>query len=259
MIAKDDVLVVGYGVVGKATSGALDLEHHIDIPTNQMMVDAVKKYNVFVICVPTPTMESGDQDLSAIEIWLKAMAENRSDLDNLNVIIRSTILPGTSKRLSEKYGIKISHVPEFLTESTAEEDAKIPELLVLGHDGDDSFEDDLKVLFNWSRANHVICCDQTTAELIKYSMNAFFSTKVIFANQIYDAAEEFGADYGKVKEALTKHKWGSVNGWEVWHGGYRGFGGKCLPKDLKAFNKRFYAVLLKAVEHLNDYLVEESK
>ena len=72
------------------------------------------------------------------------------------------------------------------------------------------------------------------AELVKYAINSFYATKVIFGNLLYDVAESLGVDYADVKSAFVSDKRIADSHFEVMHGGYRGFGGKCLPKDLKA-------------------------
>jgi len=102
---------------------------------------------------------------------------------------------------------------------------------------------------------HKILCSPTTAEVIKYTMNSFFALKVIFGNQIWDVAKSIGADYEKIKTVLEKHKWGSKNGWNVWHNGGRGFDGRCLPKDVSAFINAFDLPLLKEVDRINKELI----
>ena len=75
------------------------------------------------------------------------------------------------------------------------------------------------------------------AEMIKYFCNCFLAVKVAFANQIYDVCEKVRIDYDLIKEsAIADRRFGRSH-FEVWHKGSRGYGGMCLPKDMKAFLK----------------------
>lgn len=245
----EKTLIIGWGVTGKATGAAMKVNDYVDLGEKADL----KEFENIILCVSTPT-KRGKQDLSAIEEWLVKIKKESPDA---LVVIRSTMLPGTTKKLSDKYGLDICHVPEFLTESTAFEDAKRPELLVIGAD-DPLVRDKAWSLFVGKfDYNKRILCDSVTAELIKYSMNSFFALKVIYANQLWDICDKTGADYAHIRYALESHKWGSQNGWDVWHGGFRGYDGKCLPKDVKALIGKFDLPLLKTMDSVNNELLKE--
>ncbi len=70
---------------------------------------------------------------------------------------------------------------------------------------------------------------------MKYFGNTWFSTKVIFANQFYDLCQKLNVDYDKIKESAAADKRIDRTHLDVWHKGKRGYAGKCLPKDIKAF------------------------
>jgi UDP-glucose 6-dehydrogenase len=98
------------------------------------------------------------------------------------------------------------------------------------------------------------------AEMVKYFGNTWFSTKVVFANQIYDLCEALGIDYDIVKEGASADKRIGRTHLDVFHKGYRGYGGKCLPKDTRALIQLgdqlgVELALLKRVEELNNALV----
>ena len=254
-----DFLLIGDGIVGKATRFTLDIKSYINIKADKIGDFLLSSYKYFILCVPTPTV-NGKQDLSAIESWLKKLKSVFKDDDRIVVIIRSTILPGTTVKLAYEYKLTIAHIPEFLSEATAIEDEKNPEFVVIGCQ-DIIVKENLKYFFKVKlglEENRIITCDPTTAELIKYAMNSFFALKVIYGNQIWDVAKEIGANYDLVKRALEQHKWGAVNGWDVWHGGFRGFGGKCLNKDLYAFTSKFKLPLLDKVREINKKIVSET-
>ena len=256
MFPSPPVAIVGWGMTGKATSCLFDYVDRYDVD------DPYDKCHDFIIfCLPTPTKE-GKQDISIIEDRLKEILKFSLDGEAPlpTIILRSTVLPGTTDKLIEKYKMDIVFVPEFLTESTAVEDALNPEFLVIGA-RDILARRKVAGLFYDSKIvrTKIIMCSAVTAELIKYSMNSFFALKVIMANQLWDVAKEIGANYDQVREALESHKWGSKNGWNVWHNQKRGFGGKCLPKDLEAFTDKFDLPLLETVQEINKGLIKKSK
>ncbi|MEK9183604.1 MAG: hypothetical protein AAB890_00835, partial [Patescibacteria group bacterium] len=103
-----------------------------------------------------------------------------------------------------------------------------------------------------------------SSEIFKFTRNAFFALKVTFANQVYDLCESFGEDYERIKDLMHADPWMSKHHFHVTHGGYRGFGGKCLPKDLKTYIKIFKSRKLKpelfeAVEKINNDLLRKQK
>lgn len=259
---ENRIACIGFGMVGKSTSVALSIPES-DCYNSKNKDELIERinlgwYDTFIFCLPTPTVNS-KQDLSVIGYWLAVIIKEYTEsLSDLLIIIRSTILPGTTKRLSKEYGLNLAHVPEFLTEATAIEDELNPEFLVIGAD-DILVRQKVKDLFTLSKIQPKcwLLTNSQTAELIKYSLNSWFALKVIYANQIWDISKRVGADYEKVQEVLTKHKWGSKNGWDVWHGGFRGFGGACLPKDVEAFVNAFDIPLLKEVDRINKDLTAD--
>lgn len=251
-ILSQQSVVIGPGYVGKATAFALQIDNFMGKGENFY---ELCHYKYFFLCIPTPTNGKGKQDISAIEEWLFRISKLKNHKDDKIVILRSTVLPGTTDKLSQKYDLHIIHIPEFLSESTALEDELNPEFMVIGCKDIVIREKAKKLFLPLEKEIKFILCDPTTAEMIKYSMNSYFALKVIIANQLWDVAKEVGADYSKVKKALETHKWGSKNGWDVWHKGFRGFSGKCLPKDLYAFTSKFKLPLLDKVREINKKLV----
>ena len=150
-------------------------------------------------------------------------------------IIRSTVPPGTARSLAKEFGAKVLSCPEFLTEATAYIECHLPDLIVLG--GDDVVtRDEVWVrLFYGVRTDHTVFTDTTTAEFIKYAVNTFYATKVLFANALYDIAGNLGLDYDVVRNAMYARKWVGGNHLTVPWKGKRSINGKCLPKDLEAF------------------------
>jgi len=249
--------VIGYGVLGKAYAKALGIDMHIDlVDSNVSLEEMCKKARWIFICVPTPSTEEGDCDTSNVEEWVEKISELGKD--NV-IVIRSTVIPGTAKRLMEKYGVEIISAPEFLTESTAYDDAMNPDLEVVGSRKKELAEEFAKYLKetrnNPKYSPHLVLTDNTTAEFIKYSINSFYATKVTFANEIYNTAQKMGVDYDTVMDAMYNRKWIGNNHLKVVHKGKRGYAGKCLPKDTLAFSRLTGSELLKLVNEINKDLV----
>ena len=249
--------VIGYGVLGKAYAKALGIDMYIDlVKSNVELEEMCERAKWILICVPTPPTKEGDCDTSNAEQWVKKIAEVGND--NV-IVVRSTVIPGTAERLMKKHSVEIISAPEFLTESTAYEDAMEPDLKVIGSrkkELAEEFFEYLKSARNHDAYNpHLVITDNTTAEFIKYSINSFYATKVIFANEIYNTAQDMGVDYSAVMEAMYNRKWIGNNHLKVVHKGKRGYAGKCLPKDTLAFSRLTKSQLLELVSHINKGLV----
>jgi UDPglucose 6-dehydrogenase len=271
-IYNENVVCIGWGVVGQATSYALGITNYIDKnvavyggyktirdknSNEEWNLEEFKNASCYILCLPTPTIKGKQHALDIFE-WL-AWIELYNP--NVLVIIRSTLLPGTIAKYIKEFKLKIVYIPEFLNEATSLEDTMEPELFVMGQSRDIYANQKAKIIFSpiIEKAKHKIFCSPTTAEVIKYAMNSFFALKVVYGNQLWNMCREAGADYAGVREALENHKWGSKNGWDVWHRGKRGYSGACLPKDVEALVDFFDMPLLKEMQKINKKLLNESQ
>ncbi len=135
-----------------------------------------------------------------------------------------------------------------------------PDLIVLGGEDSDSVNQVAALYKARFKYPDPVITDSRTAEFIKYSLNVFFILKVVFANQLYDAAMELGANYSVVKKVLESHKWGTKNHLDPFHKNYRGAAGACLPKDLAAFGNLVPNLdLFYNIEELNKKYLESNK
>ena len=100
----------------------------------------------------------------------------------------------------------------------------------------------------------VILTDNISAELAKIALNGFFSTKVIYANTIYDVARRLGANYETIKSVFERHPFGFRNHAQVYYKGKRGVHGGCLPKDTRALQYYTGSELIKTVNQLNEQI-----
>ena len=229
--------IIGKGVVGSAVNHWLSMNQEIiihDPLLGTTLDELLEETNFAYICVPTPqSPESGEADISIIHEILSELP------DDFQAVIKSTIPPGTVTSLSERYPkLRIAYSPEFLVERNSIKDYGEQDILVVGTNDEELAETvfqhhiDAQIVEN----EQCILIDPTSAEILKYSRNLFYAIKVIFSNQMYDISKELGADWSRVSELMTStaHQLIGPTHLDPMHGEYRGFGGKCLPKDVFA-------------------------
>ena len=233
-MSKIKVGVIGNGFVGEAISFAFSSISDIyiyDIDPSKCLndIESVHNCDFVFVCVPTPMYEDGSQDLSYVESAFQKAT------DGPVYILKSTVLPGTTDRLTKKYPkIKIIFSPEFLTERTAKLDMLTQSRIILG--GELSLTEKAKTLFNQRfKIKNIIQTDSKTAELTKYMNNTFFATKVSIMNEFKMLSDKIGANWedalrGFVSDGRIGDSHLNVPG----HDGKLGYGGTCFPKDVNA-------------------------
>ena len=231
---KFKVGVIGNGFVGEAQAFAFspssDLRvYDIDPAKCSHTKQEVDECDYIFVCVPTPMYKDGTQDITYIEkVFETAVA-------GPIYIIKSTVLPGTTKTLQVKYNkLKIVFSPEFLTERTAKLDMLTQARIVLGGGKDEVNK--VAMLFEERFKNkHIIKTDSTTAEYIKYMNNTFFATKVSILNEFRLLAKKLDINwedalYGFASDGRVGDSHLHVPGPD----GKLGYGGTCFPKDVNA-------------------------
>lgn len=246
----NDAFIIGFGTVGKATALTFSIPYHFDLKESTITLEEGAKKRYCFICLPTPTDEKGRQDESRKLIHDYVLQLKEYGFKGI-IIIRSTVLPGTCKALAEEFKLDVASCPETLSEASWQSDAVKPKVIIVGADKASIRKEILHLWQNVS-TNDVAYTDTVTAETLKYALNSFFLTKIIWANQIYDLCLRNGAKYRIIKEVLYNHPWGSKHHFNPVDKGGRGGGGKCFPKDIKALanysNSRFF----KLIDELND-------
>ena len=219
-------------------------------------LEEVNQVEIIFICVPTPFNKDKGFDLSFVE-------EACSNIEGEKiVVIKSTVLPGTTEKLQKKYPQhKFLFNPEFLTELTADQDMNYPDRQIVGYTKQSyNVAGDIMQILPLAPFEKIL--PATEAELVKYFGNTWFSTKVVFANEFYDLCEKLGTDYNRIMEAAAADKRIGRSHLEVVHKNYRGYGGKCLPKDIRALIQFANHLgidlnLLKMVEEINNKLMKK--
>lgn len=251
----NNTVVIGKGVVGSAIANHFKIKKYFDLKGSNVTLEEVSKIRYVFICLPTPVKDDRYQT-EHIEQIIKQIV----DYGSQNVfIIKSTVHPGFADHLMDKLGINcIVSCPEFLSEDTALNDVKRPPFIVVGGRQKNYIEDVIGLHRALDKRSDIIKTDNVTAEMIKVTLNSFFATKVVFANQIFDFTKKVGANYETIKESLEKHPWGAKNHLQVFHKGGRGAGGKCLQKDLHAFAELSQLPLLLKINGINKGLLAYS-
>ena len=226
------------------------------------VADAVGEADVHFICVGTPQQPgSNAANLSYVEAATRAVAEHLTR-DAL-IVGKSTVPVGTAARLREivarhaPAGIHVELVwnPEFLREGKAVEDTLHPDRIVIGGVSERS-EALLRRVYAGpiGEGAPVVVCDLPTAELVKVSANAFLATKISFINAVAGVCEAAGADVTVLADAIGLDP---RIGRKFLDAGL-GFGGGCLPKDIRALMHRSgelgayrMAGLLQKVDEIN--------
>lgn len=252
--------IVGVGMVGGALQRYFEKMHGIkpflyDTGRNLGSMEEVNRADVIFICVPTPfDKEKNSFDLSYIEEAVKNISGSKI------VVIKSTVLPGTTELLQKKYPQhKLLMNPEFLTELTADQDMCYPDRQIVGYTKE-SYNVAGEIMQILPLAPFEKILPATEAEAVKYFGNTWFAIKVIFANQFYDFCQALKIDYDRIMEAAAADKRIGRTHLEVLHKGYRGYGGKCLVKDIKALIQFANQIgvdlkLHKVADEINDELL----
>jgi UDPglucose 6-dehydrogenase len=221
-------------------------------------LEEINKTDIIFICVPTPYSRGIGCDLSAVKEALSFIKGKKI------VVIKSTVLPGTTERMQKKYSQhKILFNPEFLREKTAIKEMKNPYEQIIGYTKKSkSLANEILEILPKAPAELII--PATEAEMIKYFFNTFLATKVIFANQIYDLCQKLNINYDLIKKIAKISPRLAFSHFDIWTDGYRGYAGKCLPKDTKSliqFGDRFGVNLdlLKSVDKINEKLLKKRK
>lgn len=234
--------IIGWGVVGQATgkgfSQAHDVLWHDPYKDGSTSVqDLVKHAEFLFICVPTPMFsDHSGTDLSIVESVIAAFAPKLENTDKV-LILKSTVIPGTTARFSKKYPkANFAFNPEFLTEKSPEQDFLNPDRTLIGAQGKE-ISIRIKKLYEviYPKDVKYFLADPTTCELAKYASNALLSAKIILANEVYHVAQALKVDYDHVREMVQADP--RIGGHLKVPGpdGDLGFGGKCFPKDLVGF------------------------
>jgi UDPglucose 6-dehydrogenase len=249
---KQTIGIIGCGVIGGALKQWIS-EHNPDC--NVLVSDPAKGFNdnistadIFFISIHIPTELDNTQNLDPLREIIRGLPDKP-------IIIRTTIIPGTTNLLKKELNKNIIFMPEFLRENYAYEDFCSQPMVFCGE------EDLLKSIFVGKKYEIMSSLE---AEITKYAHNVFCALKVTFFNGIHELADKNGCNYQKIRDGFLLS--GQINQRHTTvpgPDGKFGYGGKCFPKDVDAFTKytegSLLGDMLKLTGTQNEYYRKKSR
>ena len=237
--------IIGCGFIGGALKKWLE-EHNpavkilISDPPKGMN-DDISTADVIFVSIHIPTELDGTQDLTLLKQIINNLPKGKP------IFIRTTIIPGTSSKLSEETGRDVYFMPEFLTERTAYEDFCSQPMVFTAEEG---------LLSQIFIGKKHIEMTSLEAEITKYAHNVFGALKVTYFNGIYDLCRRYEANYRKIQQGILLSGYINAPHTQVpGPDGKFGYGGKCFPKDVNALTKMTEGLpihsILKELQPLN--------
>lgn len=220
----------------------------------------IRESELIFICVGTPCNEANEADLTAVRAIAAGIGRN---MNAYKVIVnKSTVPVGTAdlvkttikENQQEEIPFDVVSNPEFLREGAAVKDFENPDRIVIGTDSLKAEEMMTALYRSVARTTRpIVVTDIKSAEIIKYASNAMLATRISFMNQLSNLCEKTGADIRSVAKGLGLD--GRI-GSRFLHAGL-GYGGSCLPKDVKALISTLKqynceADLFEAVNEINE-------
>ncbi|MBT4959571.1 MAG: hypothetical protein HON33_06335, partial [Flavobacteriaceae bacterium] len=203
--------IIGNGYVGGSlVNGFKDFfETKIfdnDVKRSLDSFDTVINTTDFIfVCVPTPMsiQNGGRVDPSIVEDVLAKISTNLNKGNNPLIIIKSSLPPGAVEKLIVKFSnLDIVFNPEFLTEKNADKDFINATRVLIG--GEKHLCEKLAALYRKRfKDKKIIQTDVTTAQYVKYMCNCFFSVKVSFMNEMFQAAQALGVNWKDACEGFV--------------------------------------------------------
>ena len=244
--------IIGKGFVGSAVANGFDKDVDqfvVDTKLNNNTIKDLIEYDpsLCFVCVPTPQQDTHlDVDISIVRSVLTELNEQKY---KGIVIIKSTITPQHLTKFKKDFNLKLVYNPEFLTEANSLQDFIDPNMQILGGKWKDC-EAVEKAYIRHSSVKIVptFKVDLITASLIKYTINSWLATKVIFFNELkelFDTSSSHSS-WEQFTDMLTRDpRIGNSHLQVPGPDGRLGFGGHCFPKDTNAL---LYYAKLKGVD-----------
>lgn len=221
--------IVGHGIVGKAThKGILNDDPKVIIhdPIYNTKKEILFECDVVFICIPT------DNEIDIENV--KRICQYLNSNGVAEIIIRSTLPPGTCERINQELQSNVMFMPEFLRDRHWVTDCA-RELVLLGDDSNSTRKiQKLKP--------GLIKVSTKEAEFVKIMNNLYATVNIVFANHLFDWTSKFDTNYNTVKDLFQIFR--NSQDYLECNDTLRGFGGKCLPKDLDFAIKEFTSLEL---------------
>jgi nucleotide sugar dehydrogenase len=224
------------GVLGTTEPGVHDLLW--DAKNIEFTVDNKKVINecdIIFTLVATPSLETGDYDVSAVERVVKEIAE--SGREGKALVVGCTTNPGDCERFQDELDSwDVFYNPEFIAQGSIISDLRTADMVLIGGD-EGKYRDELvKLYYNIQGPNkepRVSFMSTTAAELVKLAVNCYLTTKISYANMVGEVMTLAGME-DEISSVLSAIGADRRIGNKFLNYGY-GFGGPCLPRDNRAF------------------------
>lgn len=221
-------------------------------------VEACRDADVVFLTVGTPTSQNGYQDTTCLMDAALSVRDALRRNTKAIVVVKSTVVPGTTMAVARVVGRPTLYNPEFLREGHAVDDFMFPDRIVLGADGNAHAVSIVSNLYEdtvWTKDVDptILCMSTRSAEMSKYASNAMLATRISFVNELGSVCNKVGADIREVTRAMGLDK---RIGEHFLEPGL-GYGGSCFPKDIRALrsfarNNAVEPHLMNAVERANE-------
>lgn len=270
---------IGQGFVGKNTADEMEargyrvVRYALEEPYAQNK-DTIAKCDVVFVAVPTPSVPAdrgsaqGGLPMEFDDSIVRSVVPLTRE--GATVIIKSTVLPGTTQKLQEEFPDRyILFSPEFLSEAQAAYDVANPFMTIVGfpRDNEEFRQKAQEALSLMVQGPHTKMCSAGEAEFIKYAHNCSGYVQIVFVNLLYDLAQKLGCEWKVIEEAMRADPYIPNRYSRPVHKSGRGAGGHCFLKDFAAF-RAFYedmlptdalgCAVLNALEQKNVELLRES-
>jgi GDP-mannose 6-dehydrogenase len=208
--------------------------------------EAIRESEVSLLCVGTPSRKNGSLDLSYLERVTEQVGAALKNKSTYHVVVvRSTVLPGTTHELiipaleresgktyGDGFGVSVN--PEFLREGTALKDFRKPPLTLVGHNH--AADASGTIALYQAIDAPLISTSIRVAEMMKYTSNTWHALKVVFANEIGNLCKKLDVDSHEVMDIFCRDEKLNLSPYYLKPG--FAFGGSCLPKDVRALQYR---------------------
>jgi len=232
-MSKQTFTIIGMGFVGGAVYNAMKDAYYLNvIDPHKGDEDIPSKYNNvdgFIICVPTPEGKYGCCDDHLVTDYIERI-RLQSDKP---ILIKSTTDIDTLRDIRDE---NVTFSPEFLVAANANEDFANQDFAIFGGDNGRFWYNVLNSVCNIKQVRFT---DIVTAGFVKYTINSFLATKVVFFNELHNLFTQYtDIPFDQLTELVSlDDRIGDSHMQVPGPDGEFGFGGACFPKDTKAFSR----------------------
>ena len=261
---KLNLAIIGHGFVGKAVDYAFDTPdvnvYVIDKKYPESSIETLSNLPIDItfVCVSTPMGADGEVDSSNVREVIEYLTNHVSGI----IALKSTVTPDVVKWASELTD-QFVYNPEFLTERNALDDFVNAEFNIVGAKSNEVAAQVFEIYEDFSKcsmSSERVHVSPVEASLIKYGINSFLASKVVWFNQFYDLVKASGCDVEEVLYGVTRdNRIGTSHSLVPGFDGKRGYAGACFPKDTIALARyaqslgNSFSILEEVIERNQEY------